>query len=221
MTTALHCFQSGVEVLSPEQLHLRGSVHVGAGTVLHAAGGIELGAGVVISYHCVLWTINHDYNGDCLPFGLARLRRPIVLGDYVWLGRNVLVAPGSQIGEGAIVAMGAVVSGQVPPLAIVAGNPARVVRFRHPKAYLAQRQAQRTLWQPNGGGVKADLNANLTAGAGLNFAPKAGCGACDNSAFYFTEQGGDSGWHWAWRYLPKRLRLWCQQGIIRRHLLSE
>ena len=191
----MHCFQPGSEIIDQQQLLLHGPVHVGAGTVLHASGGISLGANVVISYHCVLWTVNHDYEGNCLPYGLARLVRPIVLGDNVWLGRNVLVAPGTHIGEGAVVAMGSVVSGHIPPLAIIAGNPAKVVKYRSPRRYLAHQRQALTLWH----------NAS-------------DCPACNNPGFYLAEQGGACEWHWAWRYLPKRLRLRLQQGIIRRLL---
>ncbi|OOY18451.1 acetyltransferase [Thioclava sp. DLFJ5-1] len=53
-----------------------------------------------------------------------------VIGPDVWLGFNAMVMPGVRIGAGAIVAAGSVVAQDVPPFAIVAGNPARVVRSR-------------------------------------------------------------------------------------------
>lgn len=53
-----------------------------------------------------------------------------VIGPDVWLGFNAMIMPGVRIGAGAIVAAGAVVAQDVPPFAIVAGNPARVVRCR-------------------------------------------------------------------------------------------
>ncbi|WP_078521348.1 CatB-related O-acetyltransferase [Thioclava sp. F28-4] len=53
-----------------------------------------------------------------------------VIGPDVWLGFNTMVMPGVHIGAGAIVAAGSVVAQDVPPFAIVAGNPARVVRSR-------------------------------------------------------------------------------------------
>jgi len=55
-----------------------------------------------------------------------------VIGPDVWLGFGAMVLPGVRIGAGAIVAAGAVVGAEVPPYAIVAGNPARVVRMRFP-----------------------------------------------------------------------------------------
>ncbi|MFZ2904628.1 MAG: acyltransferase [Cyclobacteriaceae bacterium] len=53
---------------------------------------------------------------------------PIIIEDNVWLGRNCMILKGVRIGEGSIVAAGAVVTKEVPPFSIVAGNPARVVR---------------------------------------------------------------------------------------------
>ncbi len=53
-----------------------------------------------------------------------------VIGNDVWLGQGARVLPGARIGDGVIVGAGAVVAGQIPPYAIVAGNPGRIVRMR-------------------------------------------------------------------------------------------
>lgn len=63
----------------------------------------------------------------------AGLKGDTVVGDDVWIGMEALVMPGVAIGPGAIVATRAVVTRDVPPYAIVAGNPARVVRLRFPE----------------------------------------------------------------------------------------
>lgn len=60
----------------------------------------------------------------------AESRGDTVIGPDVWIGHEALILPGARIGAGAIVAARAVVSGDVPPFAVVAGNPARVVRTR-------------------------------------------------------------------------------------------
>jgi hypothetical protein len=56
--------------------------------------------------------------------------KPVYIEDYVWIGLRASIAPGVRIGEGAIIAMGSVVVQDVPPLAIVAGNPAQVLTYR-------------------------------------------------------------------------------------------
>ena len=48
----------------------------------------------------------------------------------MWIGRSAIVLPGVEIGNGAVVGAGAIVTKSVPPYAIVAGNPARIVRYR-------------------------------------------------------------------------------------------
>jgi acetyltransferase-like isoleucine patch superfamily enzyme len=54
--------------------------------------------------------------------------RPIVIEDNVWIGSRAIIFPGVTIGEGSVVAMGAVVMSNVPPRTLVAGNPARQLR---------------------------------------------------------------------------------------------
>lgn len=61
-----------------------------------------------------------------------------VIGHDVWLGDGALVRPGARIGSGVIVGAGAVVGGTVPDYAVVAGNPARVIRMRFPPDTIAR-----------------------------------------------------------------------------------
>lgn len=56
----------------------------------------------------------------------------VTVEDDCWLASRVLVLPGSRIGKGAVVASGSVVTGTVPPYVVVAGSPARVIRFLNP-----------------------------------------------------------------------------------------
>jgi|SRR6185312_14501136 len=89
---------------------------------------------------------NHDMRGfSTYPFGIlgqdwraawddgsvaAGFRGDTIVGSDVWFGTEAVVMPGVAIGDGAIVAARAIVSRDVPPYAVVAGNPARVVRMR-------------------------------------------------------------------------------------------
>ena len=87
--------------------------------------GITLGNGVFIGPKCNLITINHDVDPENRS---ATYGRPIVIEDKVWLGINVTVLPGVHIGYGSIVGANSVVTRDVPPMTIVAGSPAKVIK---------------------------------------------------------------------------------------------
>lgn len=65
-------------------------------------------------------------------------RGPIVVGDDVWIGNRVMVMSGVTIGQGAVIGAGSVVTRDVPPYAVVAGNPGRLVRFRFEPDVIAE-----------------------------------------------------------------------------------
>ena len=74
---------------------------------------------------------SHDYdNGEAIPYGCKYVSKQVTIDDFVWLGSDVIISGNVHIGEGAIVAIGAVVVKDVPPYAIVGGNPAKVIKYR-------------------------------------------------------------------------------------------
>jgi len=75
--------------------------------------------------------------------------KPLFVGNDVWIGANALILPHVRtIGDGAVIAAGAVVNKDVPPYAVVVGNPARVVRFRFPPAIIERLLAERWWEKP-------------------------------------------------------------------------
>ena len=88
-------------------------------------GGITIGNDVFIGPKVNLITINHDPDPDNRS---ATYGRPIVIEDKVWIGINSTILPGVKIGYGAIIGAGSVVTKDVEPMTIVAGNPARVIK---------------------------------------------------------------------------------------------
>ena len=74
---------------------------------------------------------SHDYdNGDAIPYGLSNVSKQVIIEDFVWLGSDVTISGNVHIGEGAIIAIGSVVVKDVPPYAIVGGNPAKIIKYR-------------------------------------------------------------------------------------------
>jgi maltose O-acetyltransferase len=93
---------------------------------------VSLGKNVVMGPDVVLMTTAHAFENPNVPIRQqgALPVRPIFIGDDVWLGTRVIVLPGVTIGNGAVVGAGSIVTKDVPSMAIVAGNPARVIRQR-------------------------------------------------------------------------------------------
>jgi len=123
--------ESGTAIAAPERLHIGDDVGIGQKCYINAVGGCHIGRGCQIAAETIILTTEHQYGGgQSLPFDSTRLVKPVYIEDYVWIGMRTCIAPGVRIGEGAIVGMGSIVTQDVPPLAIVAGNPAKVVMFR-------------------------------------------------------------------------------------------
>lgn len=100
-------------------------VFVNSGCCFQDQGGVTLGDGCLVGHNVVFATLDHDKRpgrrGDMTA-------APIVVGKDVWIGAHATVLKGVTIGDGAIVAAGAVVTRDVPPNTIAAGVPARVVK---------------------------------------------------------------------------------------------
>lgn len=73
---------------------------------------------------------NHNYEGCEIPYDSTYIAKEIDIGDFVWFGNRVTVIGNVRIGEGAIIGACSVVTSDVPPLAIVGGNPAKVIKYR-------------------------------------------------------------------------------------------
>lgn len=97
---------------------------------------------------------NHRYDGiSTFPFAVfgggpreGRASLPeagadTVVGNDVWIGQGARILPGAQIGNGVIIGAGSVVAGQVPSYAVVAGNPAKVVRYRFERSEIEDLEA--------------------------------------------------------------------------------
>jgi acetyltransferase-like isoleucine patch superfamily enzyme len=104
---------------------------IGQAAFLHAAGGLTLGEDVGLAPHVCVLTSTHDEPGRARPIMAGPLRfAPVQLGDGCDVGIGAVILPGVTVGKGAQVGAGAVVTRDVPDYAVVAGNPARLIRMR-------------------------------------------------------------------------------------------
>lgn len=95
-------------------------------------GEIKIGKYVMMGPECVIYTRNHAHSRTDIPMQLQGYEepKPVTIGDDVWLGKRVIILPGVTIGEGSVIAAGAVVTKDVPPYSIVGGVPAKVIKNR-------------------------------------------------------------------------------------------
>jgi maltose O-acetyltransferase len=115
----------------PGRVILKDKVHLFRDTMINSRGGLYIGQNTGISNKCVILTDQHRYiDADKIPFDNVVELKPVVIRDFVWIGIGVMILPGVEIGEGAIIGMGSVINRDVPPLAIMLGNPARVIGHR-------------------------------------------------------------------------------------------
>lgn len=100
-------------------------VFINSGCKFQDQGGITIGDDVLIGHNCVIATLNHvmdpERRADMIP-------APVTIGDKVWIGANATILQGVTIGEGAIIAAGAVVNKDVPPRTVVGGIPAKILK---------------------------------------------------------------------------------------------
>lgn len=96
-------------------------------TYLDGRVPLKIGNNVNVSHRVLIHTLTHDPQDPAF----ACIESPVVIEDYVWIGAAAIILPGVTIGEGAVVGAGAVVTKDLPPYTIAAGNPARIIGHRN------------------------------------------------------------------------------------------
>ena len=118
--------QGGAEIWQPWNLTLGDHCWVDGGAKLYTVDKITFGSNCVVSAGAFVCTAQHDVTSSIFELKTA----PIVVGDCAWIASNSIVLPGVSLGEGAVIAAGAVVMKDVPAWMIVGGNPAKELKKR-------------------------------------------------------------------------------------------
>jgi maltose O-acetyltransferase len=111
----------------PAKVHLGEDVYISYGCILLANEHIWIDDEVMFGPYCVMVSGNHTRVAHSYRYGAPDLA-PIRIGKGSWLGAHVVVTAGSTIGNGALIAAGAVVTGEIPGDTMAGGLPARVLK---------------------------------------------------------------------------------------------
>jgi maltose O-acetyltransferase len=95
--------------------------------LLDLGAHIDIGDNVAFGHQVIVLTTTHEV-GQSNRRASTLLKKPVKISSGAWLGARCIILPGITVGEGAIVAAGAVVTRDVPPNTMVAGMPARVIK---------------------------------------------------------------------------------------------
>jgi len=132
---ALHVGECGADVTLLLGVQFRNGRNVSIGNrvilnrkvLLDARGGkLQIDDDVDIGQETNIWTLEHDVHSDTH----ATKGGGVAIEDHAWVSSRVTILPGTRVGRGAVVATGAVVTQDVPSLAIVGGVPAKVIGQR-------------------------------------------------------------------------------------------
>lgn len=104
----------------------------GIGLNAHIYGPVRIGDNVMMAPDCIIYVRNHELSRLDIPMceqGSTE-ERIVTIDDDVWIGGRVIILPGVSIGTGSVIGAGSVVTKDVQPYTIVAGNPAKIIGSR-------------------------------------------------------------------------------------------
>lgn len=138
-------FGNGVSVGRGTSIECSGSIkhlgkglkvgnNVGLGEMCHygCAGGIEIGDNTIVGIYVTMHSENHNFSDYNTPIRLQGVNhKGIKIGSNCWIGAKATILDGSVIGNGCVVAAGAVVTGQFPDDCVIGGVPAKIIKYRN------------------------------------------------------------------------------------------
>lgn len=119
----------GTRFFNPSKISVGDGTIIGDHCFLDGRAKLSIGSHVDIASQALIYNSEHDINS----LGFDPIEEPVEIGDYVFIGPRAVILPGVKIGRGAVVAAGAVVTGNVKDFEIVGGVPAKVIGERKNK----------------------------------------------------------------------------------------
>ncbi len=102
---------------------------IGEKAVLDGRARLKIGSHVAMASEVMIYNCEHSINDEFFK----AIESPVIIEDYVFIGPRTIILPGVTIGTGAVIAAGAVVTKDIPPYAIAAGVPAKIIGERREK----------------------------------------------------------------------------------------
>ncbi|MEU3220883.1 DapH/DapD/GlmU-related protein [Streptomyces sp. NPDC006971] len=104
---------------------------IGSHSFIGAAGGVWIGEDVIMGNRVSFHSENHVFEDTSRPIrDQGVTREGITIDDDCWVGANVTFLDGARVGRGCVIAAGSVVRGEIPPMSVIAGVPAKVMKMR-------------------------------------------------------------------------------------------
>ncbi len=123
-TISMHCTFSTFSNIT-----IKNNTALSQGVFLDGRGTLVIGNNVNIGKNVHIYTAQHDPQSPTFDY----IKKKVEVKDHVWIASDVIIIPGVTIGEGAVLAAGAVVTKDVQPYTIVGGNPAKFIKKRNKK----------------------------------------------------------------------------------------
>ena len=120
--------QFPVRLEGPSHISIGKNVSINAFVHMWGHGQIIIGDNCLIASHVSINSVSHD--PDAMLYRESIIEKKVIIGDNVWIGSHAVILPGVTIGDNAIIGASALVNKDVPANAIVAGVPAKILRYK-------------------------------------------------------------------------------------------
>ncbi|TDQ12013.1 acyltransferase [Pedobacter metabolipauper] len=96
-------------------------------------GPVTIGNHVITAQNVVMSGLNHEYQDISIPISQQKVTtKPIKIDDECWIGANVVITAGVNIGKHSVIGAGSVVTKDIPPYSVALGNPAKIIKTYDP-----------------------------------------------------------------------------------------
>ncbi len=115
------------------KIRIGASTYINRNTIIDACLSISIGQECAIGPGCYITDHDHGTEADLPPLAQPLISKPTRISDRVWIGANVTILKGVEIGQSAVIGAGSVVTRNIPDRAIAVGVPAKIIRYQeHP-----------------------------------------------------------------------------------------